>query len=313
MRAEKRDVVELFGYRSDDGSSIARDAANNDYCPFIEKTCTKTNHDKSVIYGVCSVSYGISKDIGTEVIVCPKRLYTNTYSVLQDAVDDAWPDQGYELITGGTLEELGEKAKDCEKPAIAFGQHSGNEVEASGMSMDWVIQTYENNGRLEAEEFIGIEVQSIDTTGNYRDNREAYMVVKQGKSLNKIPNSEHGLNWANVHKRLIPQLIRKGNIYRRCDRCAGVFFVVPEMVYRKFEELLGNLSRKPEASKDNISIVTYGLGEPVEDGERRQLNKTRTVHIAYQDFSDAFSNTLDPEAPRLLDEKLRDIIPVTLF
>jgi hypothetical protein len=54
---------------------------------------------------------------------------------------------------------------------------------------------------------IPCEVQSADTTGNYRANWDAY-----SKELDSIPDSEHGMNWANIWKRLIPQLILKGSI-----------------------------------------------------------------------------------------------------
>ncbi len=311
MRANGRDITELFGYCPDDRSSIATDATNKSYCTFIDRDCTKTNHDKSIKYGVCSVSHGILKDAGSEVIICPNRLYADSYKILQNAIDAAWPDRGYQLIVGGNFENLTSKAKSSPNPAVAFGHNSGNEISVNSygkMSMDWVIQTYDSSNGLNPKEFIGIEVQSIDITGNYRENREAYVNYRQGNSIGSVADSGHGLNWANVHKRLIPQIIRKGNIYRKCDRCSGFFFLVPESVYLKFEALLGNLPRAVEPSKETLTVMTYGLGGHVSDGQIRPLKQMRCLHIPFQIFAESVAKSTDPKAPIELDEKLQTLL-----
>jgi hypothetical protein len=97
---------------------------------------------------------------------------------------------------------------------VALGKNSGKEVQVGRhLSMDWVLARIIDTQLVE---YVGIEIQSIDITGNYRDAWHGYKNLPNTKiSLNEIPSSCHGLNWANVHKRLIPQLIRKGVIYSR--------------------------------------------------------------------------------------------------
>ncbi len=311
MRATGRDIVELFGYRPDDTSREAISAFQNALCPFTNSICTKTNHDQSVTYGTCSVSNGVNKANGSEIIICPKRLYARKHALFSHVLESAWPDRSKDLISGGTLQELKDRASAAKNPVIAFGQGSGKEIQvkANGqLSMDWVLQSYENvNNQLKPQQFVGIEVQSIDITGNYRDNWNAYRKIKEGENLTDIPKSGHGLNWANVHKRLIPQIIRKGNIYEKIERCVGFFFIVPDSVYQKFEEVIGDVPHASGPSRENLSVITFRLGAEVQDGEHRNLELVRQVHHPINDIAAAFIANLSEDAPSVLDNSLRSI------
>lgn len=96
---------------------------------------------------------------------------------------------------------------------VAFGQNSGREIQVGSsrnkLSMDWVLVRIVDGRPFE---IAGVEVQSIDITNNYRSTWEAYKSLVLAPNTT-IPASAHGMNWANVHKRLIPQIIRKGQIY----------------------------------------------------------------------------------------------------
>ncbi|MFH1159095.1 MAG: NotI family restriction endonuclease [Pseudomonadota bacterium] len=203
MRASGRDIVELFGYSPDDISRAAVETWKNKSCPFTGGTCTKTNHDQSIIYGTCSVSSGVNQAVGSEVIVCPKRLYAEKYQIFERVVESAWPNKSKTLVIGGTLDQLKTKAKKVANPVIAFGQGSGKEMQADSMSMDWVLQSYKNAGqKLSPHEFVGLEIQSIDITGNYRDAWSAYKKIKEGKIISSVPPSGHGLKGLGQNNRI---------------------------------------------------------------------------------------------------------------
>lgn len=72
-------------------------------------------------------------------------------------------------------------------------------------------------------EFTAIEVQTIDTTGNYRLSRLALFEPER-----RIVKSTVGLNWENVNKRIIPQIVYKGQVLQR-ERLnkTGLWFVTP--------------------------------------------------------------------------------------
>lgn len=312
MRASGRDIVELFGYRPDDITQDAKEAFHNEICPFTSGKCTKTNHDQSIVYGTCSVSSGVTQTEESEIIICPKRLYANQYALFSHVLESAWPSQSKTLVSCGNLSELKARALKIENPVIAFGQGSGKElqVDSNGkLSMDWVLQSYSVNdgSRLAPQGFVGLEVQSIDTTGNYRDTWDAYRKMKDGVVVDNVPNSGHGLNWANVHKRLIPQIIRKGNIYAQIERCVGFYFMVPDAVYQKFEEVIGDVSTVSGPGRENLSVITFRLGNNVSDGMHRNLEMVRQVHYPLNDVAVSFITNSSEFAPKQLDQNLRSI------
>jgi hypothetical protein len=320
-RAAGRDIVELFGYTPDDQHQSAKENFRSKECPFVRTRCSKTNHDQSIIYGVCSVTNGIQRGQHQEVIICPKRMYQNSYEIFEGVVHDVWG-SSKELIVGGDIETLREKMKLSQEPVVAFGQASGNEISVNSngrLSMDWVLQSYKTDESLigdksgTADEFVGIEVQSIDITGNYRENWHSYCDQKitpaaAGSNSHLVPASGHGLNWANVHKRLIPQIIRKGNIYKRIERCAGFYFLVPEIVYQVFEEVIGKIPEQRCPSRNNLSVKTFSIGPASSSGNIRPLLHVRDIHLDLDHVSNAFINNFSPDAPNQLDTLLKSVI-----
>ena len=138
-------------------------------------------------------------------------------------------------------------------------------------------------------EYVGIEVQSIDITGNYRDCWYAYKNLAP-QNQNAIPSSGHGMNWANVHKRLIPQIIRKGRVYSSSNMVkSGIYFVIPEIVYKKFEDIIGaDIPHVEQAGPSVLTIHTYDLSPPVGHGHQRNLVQNRTVRVSLEEFSQRF-------------------------
>jgi hypothetical protein len=313
VRAIGRDIVELFGYASDDTSPTAQSFSSARKCPISHLACSKTNHDQSEIYGSCTVSHGSLNTPGSEIIICPTRLYADNYFVFSNIVADVWGANARTLVVGGSLPELAAKARNHIKCVVAFGQRSGGEIQVDSfgkMSMDWVLQAYDMNPEkgLVPVDFVGVEVQSLDITGNYRDNWQYYMKNRQTPSNSAPPNSEHGLNWANVHKRLLPQLVRKGNIYSKSRRCRGTYFILPDSVFRKFSEVLGPLPTQSKLGSDNLSVMTYVLGPNTTQGQMRSLVPKSTFHYSFSDVKNAVTNYTDPLAPLNLDEQLLKLL-----
>jgi hypothetical protein len=282
----RNDIVEIFGYAPNDTTTACRTLWNIGACPFISSPCSKTNHDKSVVYGTCSVTttYG-------DCIVCPNRLYAKNYFVLRKVAEDVFGN-----IPFYTYKQYIENRTNNNPCVVPLGMHSGHEVKIRQVcSMDWVL-AYVNN--FELVEYTGIEVQSIDITNNYRDNWYAYKNIHEGAT---IPKSEHGMNWANVHKRLIPQIIRKSMIYSRSKYVnSGLYFIVPDIVYRQFEKIIGtDIPLVNEKSSDVITVHTYGLGEPVSEGQIRDIVPIRQKRFKMQDFSQRFIS--GPNLPSALE------------
>lgn len=267
-----KDIVEIFGYSPNDTTEECRSLWRIGACPFVHIPCTKRNHEATVIYGTCSVTspYG-------DCIICPNRLYVNNFETLRVVAEDA-----FGMMPFYTYSEYVKNRRSREPFVVALGMHSGHEINLNrSCSMDWVLAKIVNQQLVE---YTGIEVQSIDITGNYRDNWYAYKNIREGTT---IPKSEHGMNWANVHKRLIPQIIRKSLIYSHSHLVnSGLYFVVPEIVYQKFEDVIGgDIPLETEKAPDTITVHTYQLGKHVDEGNMRSIELVRKFRFKMQDFS----------------------------
>lgn len=289
-----RSLVEIFGYAPKDATPNARKYWELKACPFVGRACTKYDHTHTICYGTCSVT-----NAGQEVVICPNRLYANNYEPIRDVAENVFGKQPFMLF-----DEYIKKSSPSLECVVALGQNSGKEVKLSKMSMDWVL-AHIKNGKL--IEYVGIEVQSIDITGNYRD---AWYAARDQKS--DIPASGHGLNWANVHKRLMPQIIRKGLVYSKSSLVKkGLFFIVPEPVYQRFEEIIGkDIPLEHDAGKGIVSVFTYDLGKVVPHGRVRELVRNRVIRFKLDEFSTRFISGPNLPAGNILDDKIRDILGI---
>jgi hypothetical protein len=135
-----------------------------------------------------------------------------------------------------------------------------------GFFVDWILALVDGSGDL--REFIAVEVQSIDTTGIYRKERDAYVAEKEFAGYGNA-----GINWENVNKRILPQLIYKGHVLRRETLCgAGLFFVCPTPVYEKISVRVGgNLMKYPAPAPGTLTFRWYDVGPEARSGQRRKL------------------------------------------
>lgn len=290
----KNDIVEIFGYAPDDLSVEARTLWKLGACPFINKGCTKSNNEKTVVYGACSVTSKFG-----DCIVCPNRLYEDNYKTLRKVAEENFG-SNLEFLT---FEEYIPRRSSDEELIVALGQNSGKEVNLNNQhSMDWVLARVKSGILLE---YVGIEVQSIDITGNYRDNWYSYKTLNEDTLI--IPRSQHGMNWANVHKRLIPQLIRKGLMYEKSKLVKnGLYFILPDIVYKKFEELIGDdIPLVDYKSPSVLNVNTYSLSKEVEHGEQRHLVLEREISFEIDEFSQRFISGAKLPSGEDLDNAVR--------
>ena len=256
-------IIEFFGYNPEDRSAVAVDARQNLRCPFLKRQCVKTLSD-GLISGACT----LKPSKAGPVICCPIRLYSENYEILRDVARVSFGPV-IPLISGNAITE---QSGEC---VAVFGKGWGKELRLPSRSqtggksgayfVDWVLAHVSATGEL--INFVAVEVQSIDTTGNYRAERDTY--IREESFSGK---SSAGFNWENVNKRILPQLIYKGHVLRQEPLCQkGLFFVCPTPVYNKISERLGGGLRPYALQPGSLTIMWYDVGEPVPAGEIRQL------------------------------------------
>ncbi len=217
-------------------------------------------------------------------------MYADEYQVLKDVAAVAFG-TGTKLIRNDDiLETQGEL-----KRVVVFGQKWGKELrvpksaEAVGdYSVDWILALISEDGEL--VEFVPVEVQTMDTTGSYQP--EWYKLFSRKLPENCKPKGSN-INWENVNKRIIPQLLSKGNVFRREDLCKkGLFFICPEPVYNKFKARMGTKLSEYPIGSGTLTFRRYQLSNTVPPGQIRKLKSTGQFTTTVENLRDAFNSTL---------------------
>ncbi len=217
-------------------------AAHDYECPFLGTRCIKrsTSLGKEP-YPVCSIRRKISGD-PKQVCVCPKRFYSVDF--LTDVVSHCWP------------------GDPPANPQIA------REVKMTGFgNVDFVIADIGQGGAI--KDFLSVELQAIDITGSVR---LAYEALRAGRDVDRRPT--YGLNWGNVYKRYITQLIRKGYFHHHWG--TKIVAVMQDMVYdyiRNWAEFMR--SDDVKGSTVNIIFMAYRYeDDPNHAGAKRLVLDT---------------------------------------
>ena len=272
-------ILEFFGFDPMDNSAAARAGRRDMLCPFIGGTCSKTLSD-GVPSGACTVA----QTAGDPVVCCPNRLYGNSYRILENISRSAFGGR-FRLIPAQQVSGLhpGERA------VAVFGKGWGKELRlpqrrgGGNYFVDWILALVSAGSVL--EEFVAVEVQAIDTTGNYRDQRAAML---EGKAFSGY--SAAGLNWENVSKRILPQIIYKGHVLRREPLCQkGLFFVCPTPVYQRIRGRLGGELMEYPPQPGALTFHWYGLRPAAAPGSVRDLALEGKVTTTIDQVARAFT------------------------
>lgn len=281
-------ISEFFGFRSEDTSTTALENQSRQVCPFLGSFCTKALGDKNnrTLSGVCSVRQA---SVGSpNVICCPNRIYAENYKMLSVIAEKAFR-ANLNLYAGRLAVE---KAK-AENGAVAvFGHGWGGELPLpkrqgkGSYYVDWILARLNSDGEL--VEFTAIEVQTIDTTGTYQNARRALI------EHHAIEKDTVGLNWENVSKRIIPQIIYKGQVLQREELCrSGLYFVCPKPVYDRVLERLGGKEKLPQFPTQPAAIhfVAYDYLPDIsaEDGKIQPLGVVEEYCTTVYKVQEAFS------------------------
>lgn len=246
---------------------MARVARETRTCPFRPGSCVKRFND-GTLSGVCSVEL----TDGRTVILCPERFYADNYAVIRQIAETI----GRELPLLPPDRASDYPQSDC---IAVFGRGWGGELKIPGAGggrqyVDWVLALLSSG---ELQEITAIEVQSMDTTGSYGAQWRALMAGEAS-----TPAATAGINWRNVVKRILPQLIQKSAVLQRESFCKrGLTFICPEPVFQYFlGNLGGSLTQYPNLQPASLSFRRYDLGPQPIHGEVRPLvftGESRTV------------------------------------
>ena len=279
------EYFEAFGFTKD--SAEASNAFRKKECPFVGEKCSKS-FSNGLVSGSCTLVNPSNK---VPLPCCPKRLYGDDFKVLRDVVEYSWGKDIPLILGDGKIPEEG-------KFVIPFGQRQGHEIRiphkamkgSTKFSIDWILALV--NEERDLEGFVAVEVQTIDTTGNYRKQFWDLANSFDPKVIDGIDEPEKSssnFNFENVNKRIIPQLITKGHILRREKLCTrGLFFICPTPVYDRILQRVGTLEDYPIQS-GSITFLAYSIDQS-STSEPKSLILDSSTTTTSEQLSVAFSS-----------------------
>jgi hypothetical protein len=286
-------LFEFFGYDPQDQSPEAITSRNARHCPFLGQECIKKYQD-GLPNGACSLKPMKSGP----VICCPIRMYANQYQILSDVAKSVFG--GDARLIRGPRDAAGDG-----NDVVVFGKGWGKELRlptrANGgrYFVDWILALL--NPQRGLKEFVAVEVQTMDTTGTYRPEVEA---LYRGETPSHP--SKAGINWENVSKRILPQIIYKGHVLRREPLCTkGMFFVCPKPVYDRILVRLGGNLQDYHAQPGSLTFRSYDLGEIEPGGQPRNLKFTGEKTTTIDQVAMAFTSPANLPAPRVYEAAIR--------
>jgi hypothetical protein len=227
MAGELYEVVELFGYYTG-GSQEWESLVKNQKCRFTDKKCFKIRKsDPDISIGTCTVRIGISR---APLIICPNR-----------------------LLEGGQV------FSDC---LHLLTRHSpGNqihlipEVTIPGGSVDYFLASVKSGKPVD---FVGIEFQTMDTTGTLWPARQSFLqsVGVSAPLSKKDQERSYGVNWKHTAKTILVQLHHKVETFETLHRNLVLAVQTPFMSYMEKEFSFGHLSDTP-STNDPMHFHVY--------------------------------------------------------
>lgn len=242
-------LAEVFGFPTDNLTPEAERYRDGKLCPYNNKVpnCTK---DKALDpLGVCS----IFEDDKNIAITCPIR-FRQDWLIAEDAAKFFFPrNTSWTSLTEVRLRD-------------GNGQSAGN--------IDVVLVAYDTNEKI--TDFGSLEVQAVYISGNVRNPFEHYM---------RNPRQNAGVNWdgpnypradylSSSRKRLAPQMIYKGGIFKQWNKKQAV------ALHKSFYATLPELPDiEPEQAE--IAWLLYDLHFD-ETVDRFRLVRDRTIYTAFE-------------------------------
>jgi len=234
-------VVELYG-----NSTISKvnwdEIVSTQHCPFINRKCIKVRKSEAEnTIGTCTVLYGKQPQ---PIMICPHRLLERR-QIFIDCLH---------LLT---LHEPGNEL------------HIVSEVSIPGGSVDYFLVSRKSKKIVD---FVGIELQTLDTTGTVWTERQRFLKEHGIKVKSKDSNSDKsfGMNWKMSAKTILVQLHHKVQTFESINKRLVLIIQNNFMDYMKKEFRFDHLNNSRLG--DSMQLHTYQLSQTQDGNYEIQLS-----------------------------------------
>lgn len=238
------EVIELFGKstQSEIGSEWNA-VVDQQRCPYLDRRCIKVRKSQpEVSIGTCSVLYGKAKN---PIVICPFRLLERR-QIFTDCLH---------LLS---LHEPGNEL------------HIVSEVTVPGGSVDYFLVSV-RNGKV--EDFVGIELQTLDTTGTVWPARQRFLQkvgVDVVREESVIYNKTYGMNWKMTAKTILIQLHHKIQTFEAVNK--HLTLVIQDFLLEYLRTQFQFSHVKEARQGDPMQIHAYRFAQQEDGSHSLKLN-----------------------------------------
>lgn len=223
-------ITEFFNYSTKNETVKWQEVLGTQYCGYLGKKCIKIRKSSpDVAIGTCSVKYGKENQ---DVIICPHRLVEKK-KIFIDC---------FHLLS---LHEPGNEI------------HIVSEINIPGGSVDYFIVSVLDK---KVKDFVGIELQTLDTTGTVWPERQRFIT-----DLNLVEEPEagygdksYGMNWKMTAKTILVQLHHKIKTFEHLSKHLVLVLQDHLLEYMKKEFSFSHLSTPPRIG-DPMHFHSYQM------------------------------------------------------
>ncbi|MDO8531398.1 MAG: NotI family restriction endonuclease [Dehalococcoidia bacterium] len=223
-------VVELFGMSAEKQDEDWNEIVQEQQCPFLGKRCYKVRKsDPNTSIGSCTVLYGRPPE---PIIICPTRLMQRR-QIFTDC---------FHLLT---THEPGNEL------------HIVPEVSVPGGSVDYFLVSAKGG---KVKDFVGIELQTLDTTGTVWPERQRLL---KKLSVPRNDNAEesdkpYGMNWKMTAKTILVQMHHKIQTFEHVHKKLVLVIQDKLLAYMNREFNFAHL-KNPALIGDSMHLHAYRM------------------------------------------------------
>lgn len=183
-------ILEFFNFSTSESKSNWKEIIEKQHCDYINKKCLKNRKSEpEIAIGTCTVNYGKENK---SILICPHRLLEKQ-KIFFDSLH---------LLT------MHEPGNDL---------HVVSEIAIPGGSVDYFLVSANEN---KVKDFVGIELQTLDTTGTVWPERQRFL-KSVGFNVNKADfesKKKFGINWKMTAKTILVQLHHKIQTFENLNK-----------------------------------------------------------------------------------------------
>jgi Restriction endonuclease NotI len=237
-------IAEFFNFSTKNEHVNWNEVLAAQHCVYLNKKCIKVRKSEpGISIGTCTVQYGKNNQ---EVIICPHRL-TEKRKIFLDCIH---------LLT---LHEPGNEL------------HVIPEITIPGGSVDYFLSSVKDNKVID---FVGIELQTLDTTGTVWPERQRLLTDLNvlEEPVVEYGDKPYGMNWKMTAKTILVQLHHKIETFEHLGKHLVLVLQDHLLSYMKNELSFSHISTIPKVG-DPMHFHAYKLDLGDDNNYHIKLNE----------------------------------------